>query len=94
MKDKNNDNFQHLNRNMVLLVHTLNPNSHRLNTHDKNQGYGFLFDLGLGGSWLLWKTFGSSFEKKIGTILILDKKMIQELIIQKTKFGFTFWFKF
>jgi hypothetical protein len=53
-----------------------------------------LFDLGLGGSWLLWKTFGSSFEKKIGTILILDKKMIQELIIQKTKFGFTFWFKF
>jgi len=50
IKDKNNDNFQHLNKNMVLLVHTLNPNSHRLYTHDKNEGYGFLFDLGLGGS--------------------------------------------
>jgi hypothetical protein len=73
IKDKNNNNFQHLNINMVFLIRTLNPNNHRLYTHDKNQGYNFLFDLVLGGSWLLWKTFVSSSKNKIGTILVLNQ---------------------
>jgi hypothetical protein len=90
MKDKNSDNFQHLNRNMVLLVHTLNIKGHRLYTHDKNQGYNFLFDLMLGGSWLLWKTFVSNSKKINGIILVLDKKNLRINYSQKIKLDFNF----
>jgi hypothetical protein len=34
------------------------------------------------------KTFVSSSKNKIGTILILERKKIQELIIHKKKIGF------
>jgi len=68
---------------MVLLFHILNPNIHKLYTQDKNQGYILLFDLVLGGSWLLWKTFASNSKNKIGIVLVLDQKKIQKLIIQK-----------
>jgi hypothetical protein len=73
---------------MVLLVHTLNHNGHRLYTQDKNQGYKFLFDLVLVGSWLSWKTFVFSSKNNIGTILVLDKKKDPRIKYSQKKVGF------